>query len=74
MGELKTFETLECYKLGRELRRAVSKFCKTLPREEEYRLKDQIVRSSRSVQIYPRGMEGITIRKTCNFAEPPVVR
>lgn len=49
MGELKTFETLECYKLGRELRKAVSKFCKTLPREEEYRLKDQIVRSSRSV-------------------------
>jgi four helix bundle protein len=49
MGELKTFETLECYKLGRELRKAVSKFCKTLPREEEYRLKDQIIRSSRSV-------------------------
>jgi len=49
MGELKTFETLECYKLGRELRKVVSRFCKTLPREEEYRLKDQIIRSSRSV-------------------------
>jgi len=49
MGELKTFETLECYKLGRELRKAISRFCKTLPREEEYRLKDQIIRSSRSV-------------------------
>lgn len=49
MGELKTFETLECYKLGRELRKAISTFCKTLPREEEYRLKDQIIRSSRSV-------------------------
>ena len=49
MGELKTFETLECYKLARELRKDISKFCKTLPREEEYRLKDQIVRSSRSV-------------------------
>ena len=46
---MKTFEELECYKLARELRKAVSKFCKTLPREEEYRLKDQIVRSSRSV-------------------------
>lgn len=46
---MKTFEELECYKLGRELRKAVSTFCKTLPREEEYRLKDQIIRSSRSV-------------------------
>jgi len=46
---MKTFEELECYKLGRELRIGVSKFCKTLSREEEYRLKDQMVRSSRSV-------------------------
>jgi len=46
---MKTFEELECYKLSRELRKAVSKFCKTLPREEEYRLKDQTIRSSRSV-------------------------
>lgn len=46
---MKTFEELECYKLARELRRSISKFCKTLPREEEYRLKDQIIRSSRSV-------------------------
>ena len=49
MGELKTFETLECYKLARELRNEVASFCKTLPKEETYRLKDQIVRSSRSV-------------------------
>lgn len=49
MGELQTFETLECYKLARELRREISKFCKTLPKEEVYRLKDQIVRSSRSI-------------------------
>jgi four helix bundle protein len=46
---MKTFEELECYKLARELRRSISKFCKTLSREEEYRLKDQIIRSSRSV-------------------------
>lgn len=49
MGELKTFETLECYQLSRELRKAVSMFCKSLSREEEYRLKDQIIRASRSV-------------------------
>lgn len=46
---MNTFEELECYKLARELRRAVSSFCKTLPREETYRLKDQIARSARSV-------------------------
>ncbi|WP_372807023.1 four helix bundle protein [Pontiella sp.] len=49
MSELKTFETLECYKLARVLRNEISKFCKTLPKDETYRLKDQIVRSSRSV-------------------------
>ncbi len=49
MGELKTFETLECYQLSRRLRKAVSDFCKTLPKEEVYRMKDQIIRSSRSV-------------------------
>ncbi len=46
---MNTFEELECYKLARQLRKEVSKFCKTLPREEEYRLKDQTIRSSRSV-------------------------
>jgi len=46
---MKTFEELECYKRAKELRKAISKFCKTLPKEEEYRLKDQIIRSSRSV-------------------------
>jgi four helix bundle protein len=49
MGELKTFETLKCYQLAREFRKSVSLFCKTLPKEETYRLKDQIVRSSRSI-------------------------
>ena len=46
---MNTFEELECYKLARQLRKEVSSFCKALPREEEYRLKDQIIRSSRSV-------------------------
>ena len=49
MGELKTFETLECYQLARKLRMNVSVLCKQLPSEETYRLKDQIIRSSRSV-------------------------
>ena len=46
---MKTFEELECYKMARQLRKEVSRFCKALPGEEEYRLKDQIIRSSRSV-------------------------
>ena len=49
MGELKTFETLECYKRARQLRRDISSFCKKLPKEETFRLKDQIIRSSRSI-------------------------
>ena len=49
MGELVTFETLACYQLARELRKSVSAFCRQLARNEEYRLKDQMIRSSRSV-------------------------
>ncbi len=49
MSDLKTFETLACYQSASELRKKVSRFCKTLPKEEAYRLKDQMIRSSRSV-------------------------
>jgi four helix bundle protein len=44
-----TFEDLDCYKSGRELRKSVSRWTRTLPKEEQFRLKDQILRSSRSV-------------------------
>ena len=47
-----TFEDLECYKAAREFRRMISRFCKTLPRTEEYRLKDQLFRSSRAITSY----------------------
>jgi four helix bundle protein len=46
---LESFEDLECYKAARICRMEASKFGKTLPAEEKYRLKDQIIRSSRSV-------------------------
>jgi len=49
MASWTTFEEIEAYKLARELRKDISRFCKTLPKEETHRLKDQIVRSSRSV-------------------------
>ena len=48
-GDIRSFEDLDVYKVAREFRGVISRFCKTLPREEEYRLKDQFIRSSRSV-------------------------
>ncbi len=47
--KMESFEGLNCYKIGREFRIEISKFCKTLPKYEEYRLKDQVTRSSRSI-------------------------
>jgi len=46
---LQGFEDLECYKAAREIRKAASAFCKTLPNHERYRLTDQLVRATRSV-------------------------
>lgn len=43
------FEDLEAWKSARELRKAVSKLVKTFPKDERFRLVDQIIRSSRSV-------------------------
>ena len=50
MNEKKsTFETLEVWKKGRELCNKISKLTKSFPSEEKYRLKDQMIRASRSV-------------------------
>ncbi len=46
--KFRTFEDLECWQACRELRMFSVKVCKGLPKEEEYRLKDQILRSARS--------------------------
>jgi len=46
---LRTFEDLECWKACRSLRVFVArKFCKALPKDERYRLGDQILRAARS--------------------------
>ena len=46
---IRTFEDLECWKACRELRVFVARsLCKTLPKDERYRLGDQILRSARS--------------------------
>lgn len=53
MGKLnqhiESFEDLEVWKESRILRKRVSKFVSTLPKDEKYRLVDQLVRASRSV-------------------------
>jgi len=47
-SKFRTFEDLECWQACRELRMFAAKVCKGLPKEEEYRLKNQILRSARS--------------------------
>lgn len=46
---VRTFEDLECWKQGAELRKKLSQVIKGFPSEEKYRLVDQIYRSTRSV-------------------------
>jgi four helix bundle protein len=48
VNKFKTFEDLECWQACRNLRNFAVKVCKELPKEEAYRLKDQILRSARS--------------------------
>ena len=42
-------EELPCYEHARVFRKLVAAYCRKLPREEEYRLKDQMLRAARSV-------------------------
>lgn len=43
-----SFEDLNAYKMAREIRKEIADLSKTFPKHEEYRLKDQIIRSTRS--------------------------
>lgn len=45
---IKSFEDLICYQKAALMRRKVSVIVKTYPKEEKYRLVDQMIRSSRS--------------------------
>lgn len=49
MENLKSFKTLEAWKKARDFRREISVLSKTFPKHEQYKLVDQILRSSRSV-------------------------
>ena len=44
-----SFEDLECWKVGRELRMYVSNLSKKFPKEEKYSLTDNMKRCSRSI-------------------------
>jgi four helix bundle protein len=46
---IRSFEDLECHQAAREFRKRISHFCENLPKEEAYRLKDQIIRSTCSL-------------------------
>lgn len=47
---IRSFEDLECWKAGRELRLFVAKqILPALPKEERYRLGDQTIRAARSI-------------------------
>jgi len=45
-----SFEELSLWKKARELKNEIFELAKTFPKEEKFRLTDQLIRSSRSVQ------------------------
>lgn len=49
MESLRSFEDLEVWKTGRELRKDISVLVKTFPHQKKYRLVDQMIRCARSV-------------------------
>lgn len=49
MGEIKSFEDLNCWKMGRQLRNDVKQLIITFPDFEKYELVSQMRRASRSV-------------------------
>lgn len=46
---MNSFQDLDCWKLGREIRNEIRLMVKKFPPEEKYRLVDQMIRCSRSV-------------------------
>ncbi len=46
---IRSFEDLDCWKVAREVREFVRQIVRGLPKEEKYRLADQLTRASRSI-------------------------
>ncbi|MBI2270648.1 MAG: four helix bundle protein [Bacteroidetes bacterium] len=49
MSQIKSFEDLNCWKAGTEVRRCIMKMVRKFPPEEKYALTDDMRRASRSV-------------------------
>ncbi len=49
MSDIRSFEDLECWKIGVEIRKLSMKIVRTLPPEEKYDLGSQLKRASRSI-------------------------
>lgn len=47
--KFRSFEDLEAWKKARKLRKKVSNLVKKFPKDEKYRMVDQMIRSSRSI-------------------------
>lgn len=48
-SEIRSFEDLKVWQLAREIRKDIFELVKRFPKEEIYRLSDQMIRSSRSI-------------------------
>ncbi len=48
-SDIRSFKDLKVWKFARKIQRKVAQMVKTFPKEEKYRLTDQMIRSSRSV-------------------------
>jgi hypothetical protein len=47
-GSFRSFEELECWKACRKVRQFISKHVKSYPKDEKYRIVDDMIRASRS--------------------------
>jgi len=52
-GKYNDFRDLEVWKQCKGVRNKIWRLCKDFPREEKYRLSDQMIRASRSSTVYP---------------------
>ncbi len=69
-SEFKSFESLKVWQQARNIRNEIFQISRSFPKEETYKLSDQMIRSSRSMEIiFLRDTVDIIIRKTFNFAD-----
>ena len=73
-SEFKSFESLKVWQKARQIRNEIYQLCKSFPKEETYKLTDQMIRSSKSIgNNIAEGTAGFITRKIFSFADNPVV-